>query len=202
MESQLARRVRQRRHDCIVLGKFARMLGPAAPVQVVRRSAHDDFGARQPPGDEVARRAALRPSIRIVTSKFSSTVSTGPGTENSNRHAREAGAKARQVLGDLVHREGRRQQHAHLAARLGGGGSGQRVGLLDLDQDVSYALQVGSPASVSASRRVVRLIRRAPRCSSSSATRRVTTAGARSSARAAFGEAAFVDDAGEDPHGS
>jgi hypothetical protein len=107
-------------------------------------------GAAQAITSERARRRATkppssgrRPSVRIVTSKFSSTVSTGPGTDSSSEDARVARAEGLQVLGELVHRERGRAEHAQYAARLGGRGGRERFRLLDLGQHVAHALEVG-----------------------------------------------------------
>jgi hypothetical protein len=60
-----------------------------------------------------------------------------------DRDARKPGPEGLQVLGELVHGEGRGADHAQLAARLGARGARQRLGLLHLGQDVAHPLEIG-----------------------------------------------------------
>lgn len=59
------------------------------------------------------------------------------------RDLRMGRTKARQMLGELMHRDRGRAQDAHVAARLGRRFAGQRLGFLDLDQDRPHLLEIG-----------------------------------------------------------
>ncbi len=50
--------------------------------------------------------------------------------------------EARQVLGELVHREAGRREDAQPPARLGGGDAGDGLGVVHLGQDVAHAFEV------------------------------------------------------------
>ena len=111
-------------------------------------------------------------------------------------------AEARQVLGELVHGEARRHQHAQAAARLRGGDAGDGLGVVHLAQDAAHALQVflADVGQREPPRRAVDQARAQmllelgdqPRGDGRRDVQRI----------GGLGEAAGIDDAGEDPHGA
>ena len=126
-----------------------------------------------------------RVDVMIVTSWFSSTVSTTPGTDSSS------------VTSGYCCRKRGRCFASWCTANAGGTSTrrwprGSEVAAFAWASASSTSVRIwrtrsrySSPVSVSARRRVVRLMSRAPRCSSRSATSRVTTAAERFIFRAA-----------------
>ena len=129
----------------VVPAQLARMLRPAAPVEVGRRGAGDHLAARE--AARRSRRPAGGAPPRMVTSKVSVHALDGPRRRQPMVTLGYQLVKGRQVLGELVHGEGRRRQLAQVAARLAGGTAGQRLGLLDLGEMARDALEV-KPADV------------------------------------------------------
>ena len=139
MEGQLAHEVRDHR---LVTDEIAWMLRPAALVEVLGRGTGDHLRAGEAAGDEAAveRPPALGEDgdIEVLVDSLHR-----PGHRQLDSDPRIPGPERLEVLGELVDRERRWAEHAQLAARLGARGRGQRLGLLDLGQDMAHPLQVG-----------------------------------------------------------
>ena len=118
------------------------MLGAAVLVQVLRRGAGDDLGPREPACHEVAVERAPAEAddadVEVLVDGLHR-----PRCRQLHRDLRVQRMEARQMLGQLVHREVRRRQHAQVPARLAARGAGERLGFFDLGEDQPRALQVG-----------------------------------------------------------
>ena len=165
--------------------QILRLRRRAGALQVGGRGAHDHVGAGQRPRDQIQIDAVLEQQEAHVDGFDAVAAERGrprcPASRFgcSARHARDA---RRQQMGG---EHGGRQdvQRALQLARAGDRGG---LGVVDARAG-SGARSPGSPRPPSVRRmlRVLRWIRRAPRCASRSPIRRVTAAGESSRARAA-----------------